>query len=267
MHRLALVPMLAVLTCACSSDEQAIESAPAQSASSPSTAADVGPGPGNLTKPQVVLRGMCETLTRAEAFRFKTENTMDEMLESGQMVQFASSADVIFRRPNHFRVDGKSDFGDERIWCDGTQMNILNVDRNRYATIDVPDTAEAMFEMLIVQYGSSIPLADLFAADPYPLLTQGIRAGYYVGKAHVGSHVCHHLAFRQDTLDWQIWVDTGEQAVPRQVVITYKDVPGDPQYVATLDQWDFTPTISDKTFQFKAPSDATKVAMEELDLP
>ena len=33
---------------------------------------------------------------------------------------------------------------------------------------------------------------------------------------------CHHLAFEQATIDWQLWIDAGKDPLPRKLVITYK---------------------------------------------
>jgi hypothetical protein len=70
---------------------------------------------------------------------------------------------------------------------------------------------------------------------------------------------CHHLAFRQRTLDWQIWVDAGEQPLPRKLVITFKREIDQPQYIALIHRWDVNPKLSDSLFQFQPPEGVRKV--------
>jgi hypothetical protein len=67
---------------------------------------------------------------------------------------------------------------------------------------------------------------------------------------------CHHLAFSQETIDWQIWIEDGPRPVPRKLVITYKTEPGSPQYVARLSGWNFQPRFSKHFFTFEAPAGA-----------
>jgi len=80
----------------------------------------------------------------------------------------------------------------------------------------------------------------------------------------VGDTQCHHLLFEQENIDWQIWIDSGQPPLPRKLVITYKQEPGQPQYVATMDNWDLSPAVSKETFEFTPPADAKAVSMADL---
>ena len=53
----------------------------------------------------------------------------------------------------------------------------------------------------------------------------------------------HHLVFVQPTIEWRIWIDTGEQPLPRQLALSYVREPGEPQYVAVLTKWKLSPTL------------------------
>ena len=81
----------------------------------------------------------------------------------------------------------------------------------------------------------------------------------------MSGQTCHHLAFQQEHLDWQLWVDArGTRAVPRKLVITYKNEPGDPQFSATFDDWDLAPDFPEGHFEAKLPGDADRVSLETL---
>ena len=70
---------------------------------------------------------------------------------------------------------------------------------------------------------------------------------------------CHHLAFSQEDIDWQIWIDAGPQPLPRKIVITYAEEPGAPQYTATIKRWSLDPKFTDELFHFVPPEGATKL--------
>ena len=57
-----------------------------------------------------------------------------------------------------------------------------------------------------------------------------------LGSGVINGVECDYLAFRTEDVDWQIWVEDGERALPRKVVITFKDQPGYPQFVAVLNR-------------------------------
>ena len=72
---------------------------------------------------------------------------------------------------------------------------------------------------------------------------------------------CEHLAFRGPDTDWQIWIETGVKPVPRKYVITSKTIAGAPQYTLKIREWK-TDANAEADFSFKAPADATKVALD-----
>jgi hypothetical protein len=69
----------------------------------------------------------------------------------------------------------------------------------------------------------------------------------------------HHLALRQESLDWQIWIEAGERLVPKKFVITFKDLPGSPQYTAVFTNWEFSPQLSDFVFLADLPEEAHRI--------
>ena len=81
-----------------------------------------------------------------------------------------------------------------------------------------------------------------------------------VGESVIDGVACDHLAFRQSNVDWQLWVQKGEQALPRKIVITTRFEVGDPQYQVTM-HWNLKPKVSDATFKFTAPANASEVSL------
>ena len=116
-----------------------------------------------------------------------------------------------------------------------------------------------MIDELHERFGIDQPLSDFLFSDPYKVLTEHVQRGTYVGLHHVGKVQCHHLAFQQRRLDWQIWIDAGENPLPRKLLITFKRQAGEPQFTALLHRWDVNPSLADDTFQFQPPTDLKKV--------
>ena len=62
-------------------------------------------------------------------------------------------------------------------------------------------------------YGLTVALADLSHGQRLRCDDQGPRKhALYVGKGLVRGVKCHHLAFDKDDIQWQIWIDAGQQA-------------------------------------------------------
>lgn len=210
-----------------------------------------------------ILREMGDYLKTAPAFIFKTTITYDQVLPTGQKLQFGAVTDVAVRRPNRLRAGRRGDLENRQLWYDGKSITLLDVNENVYATIAAPGVIDAALDLAMKKYGISAPLADVVYADPYTLLMEKVEGATYVGLHSVGGTRCHHLAFTQKNVDWQIWIEDGKQLVPRKVVITYKNDPGSPQFTAVISKWDFNVRLPDRLFIFHPPEGAGRVTIEE----
>ena len=88
-----------------------------------------------------------------------------------------------------------------------------------------------------------------------------IVSGAHVGMAYVDGVEAHHLAFRGKNVDWQLWVQAGDQPLPLKYVITSKWVSGSPEY--TLQTPTGTPRrrSTPTRFTFTPPADATSAEL------
>ena len=84
-------------------------------------------------------------------------------------------------------------------------------------------------------------------------------SGSYVGRSTIRGRPTHHLAFRNDAMDWQLWVDAEEPPLLRKVVLVYKNLPGAPAQVAELDGWEVPDAIADEEFRFEPPPGSCEI--------
>lgn len=218
-------------------------------------------------KADAVLRDMGRTLASAKAFSFEANETTDQVSPTGQKIQLAKNARISLRRPNAIAAVVAGDMEDLAYYYRGKTLTIVNNVDHVYAQQDVPDTIDAMCDFMAEKFRLTTPLSDLLFADPYKALIEHVRSGEYLGIHQVNGTKCHHLAFRQDAIDWQIWVEDGPRAVPHKVVITYKDLPASPQFVAVLDKWELSPQLPDSAFEAKIPQSAKRIDLQPVDAP
>jgi hypothetical protein len=223
--------------------------------------------PGIDPKADDVLRRMGASLAKATTFSFTVHDFTDQVLDSGQKVQLAKTIKVLVRRPDALVTDTKGDVVDRRFVYSGTKIDLLDRADNVYAEQTVPGKIEDMFDFLASKFGITAPLSDLAFPDPYAVLTERVRQGVYLGVHDVMGTKCHHLAFRQEGLDWQIWLDDTPESLPRKVVITYKEQPGHPQYTAILSDWNLNAVPADDAFKFVPPDGAKREDLQANDEP
>jgi hypothetical protein len=75
---------------------------------------------------------------------------------------------------------------------------------------------------------------------------------------------CDHLAFRNNDVDWQLWVAVGSNPIPRKYVITSKAVTGAPQYTLRIKDWKTDVPVAADAFAFKPPANSEKVDISAL---
>lgn len=214
-------------------------------------------------KADAILRRMSQTLGSARQFTFEADDTADQVLDNGQKVQVSRTVKLALRRPDQIAAEVVGD-NDDLLYCyNGNQITIINRREHCYAQHQVPGAIDEMFDFMAEKYAMTPPLADLMFADPYKAMTGNVRAGRYLGVHQVMGVKCHHLAFRQEGIDWQIWVEDSDQALPRKVVITYKELPGYPQFTALLNKWDLKPQLPDSAFKLEPPANCKRINLVE----
>lgn len=206
-----------------------------------------------------LLKASSAFLASQKRFIVETRNTIEVVLQSGQKLQFGSSATASVERPNKLRAERKGDLVDQRFIYDGKSLTLYNPGQKYYATVAAPGTLEAMMDFARTTLDVIAPGSDLLYANAYEILMDGVTAGFVVGKAVVEGVRCDHLAFRAAGVDWQIWIQEGKQPLPRKWLITSTDIAGSPQFEVTMTKWNLAPQFGEGTFAFAPGKDARRV--------
>jgi hypothetical protein len=229
-------------------------------ASAPATAA-VAPeadDDADLRDPTALaeLKRATDFLTALPRFQFAAVVAYDVIQEDGRRLQFEKHGGVSLQRPDRLFADVRLDDGRHRqFWYDGKILSIAEYSKKLHTQSKAPPTLDGMLDMLEGVFKDPMPLADLLYNDLGPLEERALEADI-VGDALVGGRPCTQLAFRGETVDWQMWVEQGERPFIRKVVVTYREQPGTPQYTAWLDDWQTPEKYSEDRFKFTVPADS-----------
>jgi hypothetical protein len=245
----------------------ALALAPLASAQAPAAGPASPPARHVEERAERELKEMGEFLARLPSFALEAEETFDELPDGQLRRQLTNVRRVAVERPNHVAADATGDTLNRAAWYDGRTVTVLDKEHNVYATIEAPATIDATFDKLEDEYGVVLPLADLLYADPYAVLMAGVTYGRYLGMHLAAGVPCHHLAFSQPTIEWQIWIDAGDKPLPRKLVISYVDEPGEPQYSATIRRWTLDAKVPEGLFTFEAPEGAQKIDAQAMKTP
>src|ERR1700722_17192742 len=205
------------------------------------------------------LKAMSNYLAGLHTYSFQVEEFFDEAQDSGQKLQLSNQRHMSVSRPDKIFGETEGDTANSQFYYEGKTVTFFDRGPKTYAVEKVPGTIDGMLDDLHERFETDQPLADFLFADPYKEFLEDVQSGAYLGLHYVGKVKCHHLAFRQKTLDWQIWIDAGDQPLPRKLVITFKRQVDQPQYTALVHRWDVNPKLNDNLFQFQPPAGVRKV--------
>ncbi len=105
---------------------------------------------------------MGEFLRNQQAFAVQSRVTTDDVLPSGQKVQYGGTVDLKIRRPDRMRMDIAGDRRNERMYYDGKTFTVFGENAGFYATFPAPGTLTELKDVLEKRYAIDLPLADLF---------------------------------------------------------------------------------------------------------
>ena len=206
-----------------------------------------------------LLRKSTDYLAVTKIFSLVTDTTIEAVLADGQKLQFDQRVAVTVQRPNRMRAERVGELVTETFYYDGKTLSLNLPQQKYYATAAVPATLDGMLDVARDKLNVIAPGADLVYANAYERLTEGLTSAFIVGEAMIDGAHCDHIAFRNAEVDWQIWIQQGDRPLPRKFVITSKRMPGSPQFVSVMSNWQTAPKVTDATFNFVPPKSAQKI--------
>lgn len=253
----------------------------------------------------VILLGLSTSLTVAQQEGEKIDPKADEIIHEsfnymrdlksfrlgisidvnftiqGMNQQMNSQYSLALQRPNKFALVLKSGMMGATVVSDGEKLyTSMPMMENKYTVVDAPktlgeiteDTGDGMMESIFL--GKAF-----FADDPYDKIMADINTLKYLGTEELEGVACHVLGFTQDEMDWKLWLQKGDQPLPRKVVPEmskmYEQMPGaedmemdmEMEMEILFDSWAVNVDIPDEQFTFVPPEGAELVEsfFEEMD--
>ena len=204
------------------------------------------------------LKDMGAFLQTLKRFRVSTELTGERVLADGQKLQHTATADMDVERPNKLRALMHSARSERELVYDGKTVTLYAPAQKYYSTVEFVDTIGRLIDLLEQRYRVELPLSDLFVWGTPAAPLDKIVSAMNAGQDFVGDDLCDHYAFRQASIDWQIWITTGSKPLPRKLVITNRADEARPQSVSLID-WNLTPNFKNTIFKFTPPKGASRI--------
>ena len=202
-------------------------------------------------KGDALLREMSTNLSALQTFTY-TADQRREVVTDGKKEEKHSSRKVTVRRPNAFTFTSTGDDRDAAGWYDGKHITLVSNRAKVWARGPMPGTLDEALDYISSEYAIQLPSADLLYSSPYDAFMTKDTTGGWVDTQKIGDRTCDHLAYKQASVDWELWLNETSH-LPCQVKILYKDAPQQPATTITYSDFDPKPSVTDDTFAAKVP--------------
>jgi hypothetical protein len=207
-----------------------------------------------------MLRQMADYLGGLQSFTVQNFAVDEVAMKTGEKIQATSDSDIAVQRPNHMKSTQRGSGEGLGLWYDGKTMTLACKGNNSYESVAAPADIDATIDKLRKHFKVDAPGADLLYSKPYDILMEQVVSGRVIGRETIQGVPANHLAFQGEEVDFQLWIQDGNQPVPLRFVITTKNVKANPQFTVQLSNWNTQPKLSAQEFAFQAPAGAKPVA-------
>ena len=209
------------------------------------------------------LKRMGAYLRSLKAFQVDSEGTNDDVLDDGQIITQMRTNTLLSVNHNLLRAELKSDDKDVFLFYDGKNFTVYGKHVNYYATVPAQGTTAQLVDKIYNDYGIETPLVDLFKWGTDDSAIKKITSAFDAGPSTVQGITCEHYAFRQEGLDWQIWIQLGDYPLPRKFVIRTLTDDARPQHTSNL-VWNLAPSYNEAAFTFDPPAGALRIPLKDI---
>ncbi|MGH7046753.1 MAG: DUF2092 domain-containing protein [Stellaceae bacterium] len=200
---------------------------------------------------------------RSPALSFEARTLRVYAGSQNELLHIAHTLDVAVRRPDRMLVVRNGDDGASKLVYDGKTLVIYVANANKYAAIAVPGTIEGMMKEAMGRLGIDFPLADFLTGDPGKAFLSGVTSGRVVGTVTIDGVRCLHMFFSQPPgIDLELWLEENAQSLPRRLIVTYRSLPGQPDFVAEFANWNLAAQPTNADFVFRPPPGAVRIALK-----
>ena len=213
-----------------------------------------------LARGRELVQQMSKRLAAATELTVTTTEQRDVVRRSGTKDRVSLTGVYTLRRPDRFHTTLTGGKGLES-WYDGKKLTVAVQEEKVFSQAPMPETIDRTLDALAERYDMALPLADLFYSNPAKALLSDTTTGGYAGTENVGDTTCHHLAFRDVGVEWEVWLPLQGEPLPTRFKTVGKHRTGQPVTEVTFKNWNLAPQTSDATFTPSVPAEYEGIAI------
>jgi hypothetical protein len=166
-----------------------------------------------------VLKSMDAYLKAEKSLAMTGETLLDIVSDDGQVITYTTQVELSVKRPDKLYARRTGLIRNQEIFYNGKDLVLHSLQYKVYAKKKVPPTISEMLTFATARLGLQAPGGDLLYNDVYDGMMSDAVSSAYLGTVLVDGVECHHLAYRGENVDFQLWIETGDAPKPKRYMI------------------------------------------------
>jgi hypothetical protein len=213
-----------------------------------------------LARGRELVGRMSAALAKAPGFSVTTHEVRTELRTNGEERKLNLTREVTVRRPDRLYSKLTGDRANE-VWYDGIGITVVMPADKAFGQARAPETLDKTLDALHERYGVATPIADFAYTSPADALLADTTTGGWVGRETLSGQETDHLAFKDEGVNWELWLPVTGEPLPLKVVHEYPDGKRLRRAELTFSNWNLAPQIAADRFAPKVPEDYEGIAI------
>ena len=254
------IPFIASLAVTALSMSMALAQQPQQPATqAPASPPDLGLKVEVEPAAMALVKAMADKLAAAKSMSFTAFTIFESPDRTGLPLAYTTLSQVTVQRPNKLKVISPGDGPRTEFYYDGKTVNAYEPAAKLVATVDAPDTIDAMLRAAFQRAAIYFPFTDLIVSDPMAAIAENLRVAFVVGKSTVVGGVTTDIVVLVGKFAHvQLWIGSDDK-LPRMARAIFLEDPARYRHTVQLSDWKIDPPLAADTFTFNAPADTIRI--------
>jgi hypothetical protein len=206
-----------------------------------------------------LVKAMADKLAAAKSMSFTAFTIFESPDRTGLPLAYTTLSQVTVQRPNKLKVISPGDGPRTEFYYDGKTVNAYEPAAKLVATVDAPDTIDAMLRAAFQRAAIYFPFTDLIVSDPMKVIGENLRVAFVVGQSTVVGGVTTDIVVLVGKFAHvQLWIGSDDK-LPRMARAIFLEDPARYRHTVMFSDWKIDPPLGADAFAFAAPAGTARI--------
>jgi hypothetical protein len=206
-----------------------------------------------------IVKAMADKLAAAKSMSFTALTTFESPDRTGLPLAYTTLSQVTMQRPDKLKVITPGDGPRTEFYYDGKTVQAYEPSTKQLASVDAPNTTDAMLRAAFQRAAIYFPFTDLVVSDPMKAIAENLRVAFVVGKSTVVGGVATDIVVLVGKFAHvQLWIGSDDK-LPRMALAIFLEDPARYRHTVQFSDWKIDPPLAGDAFAFTSPAGTIRI--------